>query len=90
MNRVLYFSTRNCQPCVQFKPIVQTVCSQLALPLQFIDAQDNSAMAQQYGITSVPTILVLDEAGNVLKRHTGAVPKPQFQTMIAQYSANSY
>jgi len=90
MNKILYFSTRTSQPCIQFKPIVQAVCSQLALPVQFIDATESAELAQRFGINSVPTIVVLDAADNVLKRHTGAIPKPQFQTMVAPYSANSY
>jgi thioredoxin-like negative regulator of GroEL len=87
MNRVLYFSTKTCRPCATFKPVAQEVCSTLGLPLQFIDANDSPTMAAQYGVSTVPTLIVLDSNDTVLKRQTGAIPKSYLQTMISPYAS---
>jgi len=50
-----------------FKP---TVVEVLGSRVQYIDAQQNSELAGKYGITSVPTMLVV-EGESVVKRHTG-------------------
>lgn len=82
MKRVLYFTAQWCSPCQQMKPIAQQVCQEEGLPISFIDVEQDGSMKTQYGITSVPTIIVLDSNNNVSLRHTGAIPRPQFQRMI--------
>ena len=54
----LYFSTSWCGPCKMFRPIVQGVAAETGTNVQFIDAEQNQALAAQYNITSVPTIVV--------------------------------
>jgi predicted transcriptional regulator len=64
------------------KPVAQQVCQEQDMPISFIDVEQDGSMKTQYNITSVPTIIVLDSSNNVALRHTGAVPRPQFQRMI--------
>lgn len=82
MKRVLYFTSPTCVPCQQMKPIAQQVCQEEGIPINFIDVQQDSVMKNQYNITSVPTIIVVDINNNILLRHTGAIPRPQFQRII--------
>lgn len=86
--KILYFSTRTCAPCAQFKPIVSSVSSLLGIQLEMLDAIENSAMAEQYSVTSVPTLIIQDGAGNVVARQTGAIPKPQLQALLSKYTQN--
>jgi len=58
-----------------FKP---TVVEVLGSRVQYIDAQQNSELAGKYGITSVPTMLVV-EGESVVKRHTGVMSKQQLK-----------
>lgn len=88
MSRVIYFSTPHCNPCIQFKPVCQIVCRDLGLSLDFVDASQNPQMAQKYGVTSVPTLVIEDGSGVMVKKHTGAIPKAQLTSMLHPYSAN--
>ena len=73
MANILYFSTPWCGPCRSFKPIVQEVAGQTGVPVQYIDAEQQRPLALQYGVTSVPSIVVID-GHNVIK-FTGPQPK---------------
>jgi thioredoxin 1 len=81
---ILYFSTPTCNPCRAFFPVVQEVCSANQLHLQRVDASQDVNAAQQYGVTSVPTIVVVNN-GNELFRHTGTMSKSQLANILTQF-----
>jgi thioredoxin 1 len=75
--RVLYFSAAWCGPCKVFKPVLQQTSSELGIPVSYIDVDSNGPMAQQYGINTVPTLLIVNPATDqVVKRQSGAMSKP--------------
>ena len=59
MINILYFSTKTCGPCQMFKPIVQQASAETGTNINYVDAQENSAMALAYSVTSVPTLIFL-------------------------------
>jgi thiol-disulfide isomerase/thioredoxin len=69
---VLYFSATWCGPCKTFKPVLQQTSTELGIPVNYIDVDANGAMAQKYNVNSVPTLLITDATGNVVKRQVGA------------------
>lgn len=81
---VLYFSTSWCGPCKMFKPVVQQVSQETGVQVQFIDAE-TSSLAQTYQITSVPTIVALDNTGNVAFRRTGVMGKSQLMSTFSSF-----
>jgi thioredoxin 1 len=86
--KILYFSTRTCAPCAQFKPIVSSVCSLMGIQLEVMDAIERQDLASQYNIVSVPTLIIMDGSGNVVSRQTGAIPKAQLQALLSNYTQN--
>lgn len=80
---VLYFSTAWCGPCKMFKPVVQQVSQETGVPVQFIDAE-TSPLAQTYQVTSVPTIIVLDNMNNITFRNTGVIGKAQLTSVFSK------
>jgi thioredoxin 1 len=76
MTNVLYFSTTWCGPCKMFKPVVEQVSQETGKYVQFIDAEQNKLMAEKYGVTSVPTMIITDDGGNVVRRLNGVQSKP--------------
>jgi peroxiredoxin/outer membrane lipoprotein-sorting protein len=44
---------------------------------------DEAEVAQQYGITSIPTIMIVDRQGNVVEHFIGAQPKESLQKALA-------
>jgi len=68
MNRVLRFTASWCQPCKTLAKNLESVNSNI--PIEVIDIDVHSDLAVDYGIRSVPTLVMLD--GNTeVKRFVG-------------------
>jgi thiol-disulfide isomerase/thioredoxin len=83
MKRFLYFSAPWCGPCRQLGPTMDQVA--LNYPVRKINIDENPLLAQQYKIKNIPTVLVIDDDGDVLSSKTGAYPA---QTYIDMYHQN--
>ena len=83
MKRFLYFSAPWCRPCRQLGPTMDQVA--LNYPVRKINIDENPLLAQQYKIKNIPTVLVIDDDGDVLSSKTGAYPA---QTYIDMYHQN--
>lgn len=76
MKSILYFSAEWCGPCRMYFPIIEEVCPALSVPYNKIDVDKNPELTQQYNITGVPTLIVLQD-GEPIYRSTGVMPKSQ-------------
>ena len=81
---VLYFTATWCGPCKMFKPTVQAVSAELGVGINYIDVDQQQDLAQQYGISSVPTIIV-ESNGSVVYRNSGVMSKPQLSQVLSQF-----
>ena len=65
-----------CGPCRMVAPIVEEIASEYAgrVKVGKLNVDDNKQTASQYGIMSIPTILMF-ENGNIAKQVVGALPK---------------
>jgi thioredoxin 1 len=79
MKRVLRFTASWCQPCKALAQQLEEINTNL--PIEVIDIDDNQALAMEYGIRSVPTLIMLDENVEV-KRRTGLVAKNLLQEWL--------
>lgn len=84
MAEFYYFSATWCQPCKAFKPVVQQVAGELGIPMQYVDVDNSPALTQRFSVTSVPTIIVVQN-GQSIHRSVGAVSKPQLTTTLGQF-----
>ena len=86
---VLTFSASWCGPCRMLRPIID----ELAIEhdehedLEFVrlDVDANPGVAAQYGVMSVPTVVVVDAAGAEDGRLRGLVPKRDLDVFIDQF-----
>lgn len=64
-----------CGPCKMIAPIVDSVSEELT-NIKFIkvDVDDSSDIAQNFGIMSIPTLVIFKD-GEVVARHTGLLSK---------------
>lgn len=81
---ILYFTAEWCGPCKMFKPTVQAVSAELGVSINYIDVDQQKDLAQRYGISSVPTIIV-ENGGNVVYRNSGVMSKPQLTQVFSQF-----
>ena len=68
-----YFSATWCGPCKAFKPVMEEIASD-GYFIEFIDVDKEENKAQNYGIRSVPTV-VIEQGGQEVSRFTGAISK---------------
>lgn len=74
---VVDFYATWCGPCKMFAPIFEEVANEIDMNFIKVDTDNNSDLAREYGVMSIPTI-VLFENGNEVKRHTGFMSKEEF------------
>lgn len=75
--KALKFSASWCGPCKMLATVVANAGEKITVPIENIDIDENKEMAVKYGIRSVPTMVVVDDSGNEVKRKTGAMNESQ-------------
>ena len=74
------FSADWCPPCVAMKhdvwprADVARAVTAAAVPV-LVDADRDTVLGARYGVSAIPTVLLLDADGRVLKRHDGYLPR---------------
>ena len=82
---VYYFTAEWCAGCKAFKPTVQTVSRELGIPVNYVNVDYESELVEKYNVTSVPTLMVVDQGGNVLFRNSGVMPSHQLSEVFSRY-----
>lgn len=67
---ILKFSRVGCTPC----KIMTNFLLDKGVDYKELDVEEDAQLAAQYGIASVPTLLLVDENGEVLERVVGFNP----------------
>lgn len=71
-----------CGPCKMMHPVIEEVSkSNPDLKIIKVDVDKHEAIAREYGVMSIPT-LILFKDGNVLEKHIGFMPKEQLENII--------
>ena len=78
-NRILRFTASWCQPC---KSLAMNLAElDLSIPIEVIDIDVDSEIAVEYGIRSVPTLVMLE--GNIeIKRMSGTKTTSQLKEWV--------
>ena len=63
-----------CHPCKLMNPVLD----QIKKEYPKINVDEDSAMVQEYNITSVPTYILMKEDKEIISFATGAMPKYKF------------
>ena len=75
MKEYLYFSAAWCQPCKMLSPVMEQVGNTISV--KKINVDEQSDLAQRYGIRSVPTVVLLENQIEV-KRIIGVKPMNEY------------
>ncbi len=74
-----------CGPCRQIAPIIDQLATEnTAAKVGKLDVDINQRTASQYGVESIPTLLLF-KGGQVVERVIGAQPKSQLQKLIDRH-----
>ena len=76
--KLLKFEASWCGPCKALTKLMES--AQLPVPIEVIDVDESAAVAAQYGIRSVPTLILVDDAGAEVKRKVGMMSSDDLTT----------
>ena len=75
-----------CGPCRFVSPIIEELARDYAGKILFgkLNMDENQKVAMEYGIMSIPTLLVFKD-GRLVDQIVGAMPKKMLETRIRRY-----
>ncbi len=81
-NRVLvdFFATW-CGPCKMLSLVMDKIDKKDIIPIIKVDIDEESNLAEQYGITAVPTLIIF-ENGKEVKRQTGFMSEDELKNWV--------
>ncbi len=77
-----------CMPCKMIAPALDELAKDLngKLKIAKVNVDQQSDLASQYGIVSIPTLMVFHK-GEMVKQHIGLAPKHALEKMVNPYLA---
>ena len=69
MKQIIYFTAKWCGPCQTLGPIMEGLSSELNI--KKVDVDQDKVLSAKYGIRSVPSLVLVNEAGVEIKRTVG-------------------
>ena len=78
MKQLLYFSAPWCGPCRTFKPVIESLQSEISIT--FYDVDSSPQETAQYNVRSVPTVVVVQN-GMEIGRAVGAKTKAEIRSL---------
>ena len=83
---VVDFSATWCGPCKMVAPVLEQLSEEFDGKIKFynVDVDENQELAEQYGITSIPAILIMQD-GEKKDMQIGFQPKEALAKVFAEY-----
>ena len=73
-----------CGPCKKVAPILDEISDQFGLPIGKLNIDENPGKTQEYGISSIPT-MVLFKDGQPVHKIIGAMPKHKMLQELSEW-----
>ena len=85
MNNLLFFSSSFCDPCIQTRGVLKQVALLVpAAKIAELDVARETARAEEAGIRSTPTIIVVSDDGDEVFRAEGVPSVNQVLVALAK------
>ncbi len=75
-----------CGPCRMIAPVIEDLAKEMQGKIVFgkLNVDENQSTSTQYGIMSIPSLLVFKN-GKLVDKIVGAMPKPMLKTKLESY-----
>lgn len=77
--RILRFTAEWCQPCKALQKNIEN--TKIDIPIEVYDVDENMDIATEYGIRTIPTMILLD-GNNEIKRVNGVLSSKELENWI--------
>jgi thiol-disulfide isomerase/thioredoxin len=82
---LLQFSSPTCAPCDRLRAVCETVASEVSGVRHVeVDVAESLDQARAYGVWRVPTLLVVDAAGQVVRRSSGVPDAGELRAAVRE------
>ena len=80
--RVLKFYAEWCGPCKGLTMMINGVKDKINVPIEELNIDNELMSSVEYGVRSVPTMILLDDNNTEVKRHVGTMNETQFLEFV--------
>ncbi|WP_040163442.1 TlpA family protein disulfide reductase [Microbacterium gorillae] len=88
---LVQFSTRTCATCPGVRRVLGRVADERAgVAVVDVDLTDRLDLADRFHVLQTPTVLLLDAAGVVRARLSGAIPRATVEASITRHLENAH
>ena len=63
-------------------PLIEIVTNNLNVKVEKLSSDKNPSAFQKHNVTSVPTLILVDDNDNTINRHTGMMSKPKLEKFL--------
>jgi len=71
--KVLKFYADWCGPCKALTEVIKKAGDKVTIPVENVNIDENIFLTQEFRVRSVPTMVLVDDTENEIKRHVGLV-----------------
>ena len=75
-NKILRFTASWCGPCKAMATILENIKDDIKVPVEVVDIDVFPEVAANYYVRSVPTLILVNELGETLKKMSGVRSEP--------------
>ena len=75
-NKILRFTASWCGPCKAMATILESIKDDIKVPVEVVDIDVFPEVAANYYVRSVPTLILVNELGETIKKMSGVRSEP--------------
>jgi len=66
-----------CAPCKGLSMVIEGAGDKITMPIEEVNIDNELMDSVEYGVRSVPTMIIVDDNGKEIKRHVGMMNEEQ-------------